>query len=112
MILTFKSDFLVTLFSRLFTALITLLTVRFMTIYLQPDEYAQYTLLMSIQMFCGLFLINPVGQYINRHIHVWWKFGYLMQYFRYYNIYIISVSLIGAILALSLFFYKYLTIIF
>lgn len=112
MILTFKTDFLVTLLSRLVTALITLLTVRFMTIYLPPDEYAQYTLLMSIQMFCGLFLINPVGQYINRHIHLWWKFGCLMQYFRYYNIYIISVSLIGAILALLLFFYKFQTVNF
>ena len=109
MTLTFKADLFVALFSRLTTALVTLLSVRIMTTYLSTNAYAEFALFNSIQMFCGLFLINPVGQFLNRHIHVWWQSKQFLHYLKLYNYYIFAVSCIGAFLAALLNLYKFNT---
>lgn len=51
-----------------------------------------------VQMFCGLFLINPIGQYINRHTHEWWEEGSLWSRLYSYQYYIILVALVGGII--------------
>lgn len=47
-------------------------------------------------MFCGLFLINPVGQYITRNTHAWINDDTLFARMRTYKIYIMCIALTGA----------------
>jgi len=80
------------LLGRIVTALIAIASLRIMTHFLEPKDYGIYTLLVAFQGFCGLFLINPVGQHINRHTHAWWDDGTLLKRLVGYNAYILAVS--------------------
>jgi len=91
-ILAFRPDFLLVLFGRIATAVIAIASVRIMTSVLEPKDYGIYALLVAFQGFCGLFLINPVGQHINRHTHAWWDDGTLLKRLAGYNIYVLAIS--------------------
>lgn len=80
---------------RVFAALMALVTIRVGTTFLTPEQYGELSLLIAIQMFCGLFLVNPVGQHINLHTHAWWDDGTLIARLRSYRPYVLAVSLIG-----------------
>ncbi len=83
-------------------ALLTLVAIRMVTTFLMPEQFGELALLITIQMFCGLFLINPVGQHINLHTHEWWDDGTLFARLNAYRRYILWVSLIGGVIAFSL----------
>ena len=83
-------------------ALMALVTIRAVTTFLSPEQYGELTLLITVQMFCGLFLINPVGQHINLHTHAWWDDGTLFSRLKSYRNYILWVSLIGALVVTTI----------
>lgn len=91
-----RADFLWIGGGRLLTALLGILAIRAATTFLSPGEYGQLAMLLAVQAFCGLFLINPVGQHINRHTHEWWDDGSLLARMRPYRNYVLLVSLVGA----------------
>ena len=95
MILRAKNDLLLLVFGRVATIVLALISMRTVTHFLSPDEYGQLSILFTIQMLCGLFLINPVGQYINLRTHDWWKEKSLFSRLKRYWIYILSVSILG-----------------
>lgn len=72
------------------------------TTYLTPEQYGELALLLTVQMFCGLFLVNPVGQHINLHTHAWWDDGTLMPRLSSYRRYILVVSLAGSLVVLGM----------
>lgn len=80
---------------RIASALIAVLTIRASTTLLKPEFYGELALLITIQSLCGLFLINPVGQHINLHSHVWWDEGSLASRLRSYRGYVLTISLVG-----------------
>lgn len=88
---------------RLLNAVIGLLTVRLVTTYLDPAQYGQLSLLMVIQAFCGLFLVNPIGMYINRNTHGWWKEGILQIHLEAYKWYVLLVSFVGGLAGILVF---------
>ena len=94
-------DLLIISGGRIATALIGLLTIRAVTTLLSPEQYGQLALLIVVQTFCGLFLVNPVGQHINRHTHEWWDEGSLFSRLRAYKKYIFLVSIIGGFAAIA-----------
>lgn len=87
-----RSDLLWVLFGRIATALIAIASLRIMTLLLEPKDFGIYTLLLAFQGFCGLLLINPVGQHINRHTHAWWDDSTLLTRLVGYNRYLVAVS--------------------
>ena len=87
---------------RLAAALMALIAIRAVTTYLSPVQYGELALLLTVQMFCGLFLINPVGQHINLHTHAWWDQGSLVARLKAYQKYIIAVSLAGSLVVLGI----------
>ena len=87
-----RSDLLWVLFGRIATALIAIASLRIMTSLLEPKDFGIYALLVAFQGFCGLLLINPVGQHINRHTHAWWDDGTLLKRLVGYNRYLVVVS--------------------
>ncbi len=87
---------------RLAAALMALITIRAVTTLLTPEQYGELTLLITVQMFCGLFLVNPVGQHINLHTHAWWDDGTLMARLKSYRHYVLAVSLVGSVVVLNI----------
>lgn len=87
---------------RLAAALLALISIRAVTTYLTPTQYGELALLTTVQMFCGLFLVNPVGQHINLHTHVWWDDGTLSARLKQYQRYILAVSLVGGVVVLGM----------
>lgn len=80
----------------------SLVSIRVVTTYLTPAQYGELALLLTVQMFCGLFLVNPVGQHINLHTHTWWDDGTLMARLRSYQRYILAVACVGCIVVLGM----------
>jgi O-antigen/teichoic acid export membrane protein len=100
--LALKRDLLLVAGGRLAAALLALIAIRAVTTYLTPAQYGELALLLTVQMFCGLFLINPVGQHINLHTHAWWDDGTLIVRLASYQKYIFVVSLVGCVVVLGM----------
>jgi O-antigen/teichoic acid export membrane protein len=66
------------------------------TNFLTSESYGELALLTSIQAFCGLFLVNPIGQYINLNTHRWHDEDTLFIRIKAYRWYLFLVSAIGA----------------
>ena len=86
---------------RLTAVLMALIAIRVVTTFLTPEQYGELALLITVQMFCGLFLVNPVGQHINLHTHAWWDDGTLLSRLKPYRRYVLVVSLIGGFAVLT-----------
>ena len=88
---------------RLAAVLLSLIAIRAVTTFLTPAQYGELALLITVQMFCGLFLVNPIGQHINLHTHAWWDDGTLIARMKSYRRYILAVSIVGcaAVLGMS-----------
>ena len=83
---------------RAVVALLGLGSLRVMTHLLDPAQYAVLALLGVFQAFAGLVLINPLGQYINRHTHQWHDDGSLPDRMSAFSRYwLVSALLTGAI---------------
>ena len=87
---------------RLIGLLVGVISIKVATTYLGPEQYGVLAILLTIQTFCGLLLINPVGQHINRHTHQWSDDGTLLVRLSSYGRYILSVAFLGAIAAFAL----------
>lgn len=87
---------------RLASALMALVAIRAVTTFLTPEQYGELALLITVQMFCGLFFVNPVGQHINLHTHAWWDDGTLMARLKSYRRYLLVVSLVGLVVVLGM----------
>lgn len=86
--------------ARLSQAVIGLLALKLVTHWLSVEQFARLGLMTAFTSFFGLFLINPVGQYINRHTHEWYSLGLLVSYLKKYNIYISSLSVLAFLIAM------------
>ena len=82
---------------RLVTAVIGIATIRFSTAMLPPEQFGALAVLITFQTFCGLFLVNPVGQYINRQTHTWTDEGSLIPRLRRYRVWVFWAALVGAL---------------
>lgn len=90
-------DFLWVGIGRLVTALVGLASIRLSTSLLPPEQYGVLALLVTFQVFCGLFLVNPVGQYIHRHTHDWADDGTLLPRLARYRVWVMVAAFAGAL---------------
>lgn len=72
--------------------------MRLSTTFLSVEQFGVFSLLTAFRAFFGLFLINPVGQHINRHTHEWFSNGSLLARLHRYNHYIFFVALLAVML--------------
>lgn len=102
MTLAHKRDLILVSGGRLASALMALVAIRAVTTFLTPEQYGKLALLIAVQSFCGLFLVNPVGQHINLHTHAWWDDGTLLARLKSYRQYVLVVSLVGMVVVLGM----------
>ncbi len=70
--------------------------MRVATTYLPPAEMGRLSLVTAATVFFALFLVNPVGMFINRRFHAWDALGRARYYFKLHWIYLFIVSVIAA----------------
>jgi O-antigen/teichoic acid export membrane protein len=71
--------------------------MRIATTLLSPEEMGRVSLVLTTVAFFALFLINPVGMFINRRLHAWQASGVARHYLIHYAGYLLFVALIAAI---------------
>lgn len=71
--------------------------MRVATTLLSPEEMGRVSLVLTTIAFFALFLVNPVGMFINRRLHAWQATGAARHYLIRYTSYLLLVTLIAAI---------------
>lgn len=71
--------------------------MRVATTLLAPEEMGRMSLVMTTTAFFALFLINPVGMFINRRLHAWQTSGTIRHYLTRYWGYLIMVAAVSAV---------------
>ncbi|MDR3409558.1 MAG: hypothetical protein P4L87_01200 [Formivibrio sp.] len=88
---------IIILFGRAAQFILALLTVRVATTLLSPAEMGRVSLVLTTTAFFALFLVNPVGMFINRRLHAWQSGGVAQYYFIRYSWYLLWVAFVAAI---------------
>jgi O-antigen/teichoic acid export membrane protein len=84
------------IFGRAAQFVLLLLVMRVATSYLPPDEMGRLSLITAATAFFALFLVNPVGMFINRRFHSWDALGHAKYYLKLHWLYLLVVSLVAA----------------
>lgn len=80
--------------------ILLLVMMRVATTVLSPEEMGRLSLVTAATAFYALFLVNPVGMFINRRLHAWNALGQAKYYLKLHWIYLAGVSAVaGASLA-------------
>lgn len=87
---------LITLVGRLIQFAIMFASVRIMTELLSPAEMGRVALLTTTTSLFALFLVNPVGMFINRRLHTWVNNGVARSRFHLFAYYILTVAVVAA----------------
>lgn len=88
--------------------ILALALMRVATTLLSPAEMGKVSLVVTTTAFVALFLINPVGMFINRRLHAWRLSGVARYYLTQYLSYLLFVTLIASVGLLILFEIKIL----
>lgn len=77
--------------------LLALVMLRVATTLLSPEEMGRVSLVLTTIAFFAMFLVNPVGMFINRRLHAWQASGVARHYLLRYVAYLGMVALIAAV---------------
>lgn len=91
------------IFGRAAQFLLALVMMRVATTLLSPEEMGKVSLVITTIAFFALFLVNPVGMFINRRLHAWQESGVAWHYLIRYVNYLIFVALIAGVVLLLLY---------
>ncbi|MFJ5409488.1 lipopolysaccharide biosynthesis protein [Pectobacterium punjabense] len=93
-----KNGVVILIMSRIIQIAISLLSLRLITSFFNNDELGTYYLFISLFMFASLSVLNPYGQYINRHTYKWRDDGILFlwvgRYIKFTFLFSFSFSII------------------
>ena len=87
---------LITLVGRLVQFALMFASVKIMTHLLTPVEMGKVALITTTTSLFALFLVNPIGMFINRRLHAWVNAHRFRSYFHVYVGYLAAVSLFAA----------------
>ncbi len=89
---------------RIFTVVVSILSLKIATHILSTADYGRWILFNTITSFFVLYLISPVGHFLNRQTHEWIKSESLIQNLNNFNWYLIGISILSAFVMLVDFF--------
>lgn len=87
---------LLIIFGRAAQFILLLIVMRVATTVLPPEEMGRLSLITAATAFYALFLVNPVGMFINRRFHAWDELGRAKYYLKLHWIYLVAVSVVAA----------------
>lgn len=88
---------IVILLGRAAQFLLALVTMRVATTLMSPSEMGKVSLIVTTTGFFALFLINPVGMFINRRLHAWQASGVAKQYLTIYFSYLLLIAILSGL---------------
>lgn len=89
-------------FGRAAQLILAVLMMRVVSTLLPPSEMGRMSLFTSATAFFALFLVNPVGMFINRRLHAWDDRGLIRQYLGYYCGYLLVAGALGSVTLIAL----------
>lgn len=95
-------DFITIMLGRGLQAITAFATTRLLTSFLLPQEVGRCSILASLTSFFSLLLISPVGTYINRKTHEWYRNGTMRSNLYLYWLYLLAIALFALIVLLLL----------
>jgi len=101
--LKINSELSILIVGRVLQILIALISIKVATKLLDASELGNLYLILSIVGFFSLFLVNPIGQYINRKTHQWHEEANLINVLYVFNIYIIALSIFSIFITYTLY---------
>ncbi len=78
------------------------ITLRLATSLLTPSEMGEISIVIATVGFFALFLINPVGMFINRRLHAWNLRGQAKKYLLYFWFYVVLANIFAVLVLCSL----------
>lgn len=90
-----RGGLLILAIGRVLQVLVMFVGIKISTTFLRAEELGNLYIIATITNFFGLFLINPLGQYVNRHTHGWYAAGTLLNKLFVYNLYVLIVVVIS-----------------
>lgn len=93
---------LIIVFGRLVQFILSLVVLRVATTLLLPEEMGRMALVLAATAFFSLFLVNPVGMFINRRLNTWQDYGLARHYLNVYWYYLMIVAGVAALAVLAL----------
>lgn len=75
--------------------ILALVMLRVATTILSPEEMGRVSLVLTTIAFFSMFLINPVGMFINRRVNTWQAVGTARAYLKLYSGYLAGVSMVA-----------------
>lgn len=75
-----------------------LLTLRLATGFLSPAEMGKISIVTATVGFFALFMLNPVGMFMNRRFHDWDLKGQVKNHLRYFWLYLAAISVLAVLL--------------
>ena len=103
MSLKINPELIILIIGRVLQILIALISIKISTKLLDVHEMGNLYLVLTITSFFGLFLVNPIGQYINRKTHEWYSESKLLNIFYIYNFYIFFLSILSILVVTLLY---------
>jgi len=97
-----RRDLITILLGQGLQAVTGLVAIRLLTSLLPPEEAGRYYILLSLAAFFALFLISPIGNYINRKTHEWHRSGTIQNNLHLFWLYLLGVALFAFFVLLSL----------
>jgi len=85
------------IFGRAAQFILLLFVMRVATTYLPPSEMGRLSLITAATAFFALFLVNPIGMFINRRFHAWDELGRAKHYLKLHWVYLLGVCVIAAL---------------
>lgn len=88
-------DFLVLLVGRVGQAILALVAIRVLTSLLGKEDVGLTYLIASLTSYFSLIFINPIGMYLNRKLHHWFRDNELSKAFQFLNGYFLAVAILS-----------------
>ncbi|NWE45763.1 lipopolysaccharide biosynthesis protein [Pseudomonas gingeri] len=102
MIGNLNRNFIVLALGRALQIAVMLASIKVSTAFLSASEVGNLYIIVTLTGFFGLFLINPVGQYINRKTHEWCASGVIINKLFVYLFYTLFATLLSFFMVLVL----------
>ncbi len=90
-----QKKFLILFLGRLTQAVVSILSIRVMTEMLSTAEVGHQYLVNSIILWFSLVLINPMGMFVNRHVHEWHRQKQLLAAIKKLNVYFLTIAVLS-----------------
>jgi O-antigen/teichoic acid export membrane protein len=87
-----RRDLIIIMLGRVAQIVTSLVSIRLLTSLLSTGEVGRSFILLSLTAFFALFLISPMGNYINRRTHDWHGSGTMQSNLSLYWLYLLAIA--------------------